>query len=129
MTDDAFLHAFHDCSLAPAHFHHADHVRLAYILLDRNPLLDALRLFTEGLKRFAIAKGATRLYNETITWAYMLLIHDRMQRQGKQSFDEFRAANDDLFAWKPSILDSLYERETLISDLARQVYLLPDRRT
>lgn len=128
-SEDEFLAAFDDCSLEPAYFHHADHIRLAYILLERDALIEALRIFTEGLKRFAIAKGATGLYNETITWAYMLLIHDRMQRKGAASFEQFREQNEDLFAWKPSILDTMYERETLISDLARKVYLLPDKRT
>lgn len=127
MTDDEFLTAFDDCSLNPAYFHHADHMRLAYIILEGNRLLDALRLFSEGLQRFAAAKRAVGLYNETITWAYMLLIHDRMQRTPPASFDEFRAANDDLFAWKPSLLDTMYKRETLLSPLAKKVYLLPDK--
>jgi hypothetical protein len=126
LTDDEFVTAFDDCSLPPAKFHHGDHIRLAFILLQRNSLIDALRLFSEGLKRFAIAKKALGLYNETITWSYMLIINDRMVRSEAMTFEEFRVAHSDVFMWQPSILDSMYKRETLISQLAKKEYLLPD---
>jgi hypothetical protein len=68
------------------------------------------------------------LYHETITWAYLLLINERMERGGRQRcWQKFASANADLLTWRPSILQEYYRTETLGSDLARCVFLLPDR--
>jgi hypothetical protein len=40
----------------------------------------------------------------------------------------FRAANSDLFDRKPSILERYYSPQTLRSDLARRIFVLPDAR-
>jgi len=53
-------------------------------------------------------------------------IHERMARQGTHApWEEFRAANEDLFAFRPGVLDAYYTKETLSSDLARRVFVLP----
>ena len=38
-----------------------------------------------------------------------------------------RDPQPDLLAWKPSALDRLYTPETLASDRARRVFVMPDR--
>ena len=78
MTDDEFVSSFEDRTLPAAAFHHRDHVRLAWIYLRRHSALEALARFAEGLKRFAAFNGHPGLYHETITWAYLFLIHERM---------------------------------------------------
>lgn len=125
-SDAELIAAFESATLPAGEFHHADHVRVGWIYLRERPLLFALPLFVAALKNFAAAKGAHGLYHETITCAYLLLIHERMQR-AHGSFAEFRAANDDLFTWKPSILDLYYRPETLASDEARRTFVHPDR--
>jgi len=130
MTDDEFLRAFEACAIAASDFRHADHVRLAWIYLQRHPLIDAIRRFTDSLKRFAAYNGVPGRYHETITWAYLLLIHERMrQDDGAGEWEGFRAAHGDLLQWKPSILERYYTRETLLSDVARRTFVLPDRLT
>ena len=111
---------------AATDFRHPDHVRVAWTLLLEMPLLEALGRFTASLRRFAAAKGTPGLYHETITWAYVFLIHERMQRTPAAAWDDFARANADLLAWKPSVLDRYYRAETLGSDLARRVFVLPD---
>lgn len=106
-------------------FHHADHIRLAWSYLRAVPLLGAIERFSTSLKRFATHHGKPELYHETITWAFLLLIHERMNGEG--SFDEFRERNPDLFQWKPSVLESYYRAETLGSDRARRTFVMPDR--
>lgn len=126
MTDDDFVHSFEDCTLANTAFHHRDHVRLAWIYLGRYTPLEALTRFVEGLKRFASFHGHPGLYHETITWAFLFLIHERMaDGPGIESWEEFAARNPDLFAWNPSVLDRYYDPETLHSDRARRVFVLP----
>ncbi len=125
MNDADFAGGFERCTLPNENFHHRDHVRLAWIYLRDLPPLDALARFTTSLKRFAAANGHPELYHETITWACLLLIHERMQRRPADDFEAFSAENPDLFAWKPSILDRYYDRTTLDSDLARRTFLMP----
>jgi hypothetical protein len=130
MSDDDFLRAFEACAIAASDFRHADHVRLGWIYLQRNTLVEAIERFTVSLKRFAAHHGVPGRYHETITWAYLLLIHERMQRGDAPSdWEGFRAANDDLLRWKPSILERYYTRETLASDVARRTFVLPDARS
>ena len=127
MNERDFVAAFEACAIAAEDFHHADHVRLAWIYLGEHPLLEAIERFTKSLQRFARHYGVPGLYHETITWAYLLLIHERMQRDGApKDWESFRAANSDLFDRKPSILDRYYAPGTLNSDLARRVFVLPD---
>lgn len=127
MTDAELLRSFEDCTLPNSAFHHQDHVRLAWLYLRQYPALAALGRFTEGLKRFAAANGRPGLYHETITWAYLLLIHERMARTEAATWEEFAQGNPDLLAWNPSVLDRYYEKATLGSELARRVFVLPDR--
>ena len=82
MNDHDFVAAVETCALAGGDFHHADHVRLAWIYLNDYPLLEAIERFTTSLRRFAAHHGVPQKYHETITWAYLLLIHERMQRDG-----------------------------------------------
>jgi len=123
-ADVAFARAFERGEVEE--FHHADHVRLAWVYLREQPLLGAIGQFTEALQRFAARHGASALYHETITWAYLLLIHERMS--GEESFEEFRGANPELFRWKPSVIDALYRPETIASERARRMFVLPDAR-
>jgi hypothetical protein len=127
MNDRDFVEAFEACAIEKNDFHHADHVRLAWIYLRERPLLDAIRHFTTSLQRFAAHHGVPGLYHETITWAYLLLIHERVQREREpRDWPTFRATNGDLFARKPSILERYYDPETLRSDTARRTFVLPD---
>jgi hypothetical protein len=110
-----------------AGFHHREHVRLAWAYLRERPLLEALPRFVEGLRRFAAAHGVPEKYHATVTWAYLLLIHERMRgAPGMGRFDAFAAANPDLLVWKPSVLERYYRRETLDSERARGTFVLPD---
>ena len=127
MNDREFVEAFEACSIASEDFHHADHVRLAWIYLRERPLIEAIERFTTSLQRFAAHHGVAGLYHETITWAYLLLIHERLQRDGAgQDWVTFREENGDLFASKPSILERYYAPETLKSGMARRTFVLPD---
>jgi hypothetical protein len=125
--DREFLAAFESGAIPNAAFHHREHVRVAWLYLRELPPAAALARFTEGLQRFAAAHGVPGLYHETITWAYLLLIRERMARTEEATdFASFAAAHPDLLTWKPSILDRYYRAETLGSDLARRVFVLPD---
>jgi hypothetical protein len=128
MTGNQLIKQFEDGTTPPGTFHHADHVRLAFEYLYRYPALEALEKFSAALRRFAAAQGKPQLYHETITWAYLLLIRERMARAGRsQTWEEFAERNPDLLIWKGGVLATLYRQETLDSDLARHTFVLPDQ--
>jgi len=120
------LNRFVDTSLPAGEFHHQEHVQVAWMFVRTHGMPAALAEFTGAIKRFADAKGATGLYHETITWAFLLLIADRQARRPAATWQEFEAANADLLVWKPSILNRYYSKELLSSDLARRTFLMPD---
>ncbi|MFZ0687637.1 MAG: hypothetical protein WAM89_18995 [Terriglobales bacterium] len=128
MTGNRLIRQFEDGATSAETFHHADHVRLGFEYLCRYPVLETLRRFPEALQRFAAAQGKAQRYHETITWAYLFLIGERMVRAGRsQSWEEFAGGNPDLLRWKDGVLAALYRQDTLDSDLARRMFVLPDR--
>jgi len=128
MSDDDFLASFENCTLAGTSFHHADHVRMAFLYLSRYPALEAMQRFSASLARFAAANGKPDRYNETITWALLLLIRERMARAGgRLNWTEFAAGNADLLSWENNILKKYYRDETLSSNLAKICFLFPDK--
>jgi len=126
MTTHEIIRQFETDTLA-SEFHHGDHVRLAFAYLKEFPALEALDRFTKALKRYAAARSKSQLYHETITHAYFFLIRDRMARSETVEWDAFARQNPDLLQWKPGILDRYYRDSTLQSDLARSVFLFPDK--
>jgi hypothetical protein len=127
VTNQELILCFETDSLPQSSFHHADHVRLAFAYLSEYPPLEALEKFVAALKRYATAHGKPQLYHETITHAYFFLIRERMARHAGSNWDEFALRNPDLLVWKNGILNRYYRESTLQSDLARSVFLLPDR--
>jgi len=120
------LDKFVDTSLPAEEFHHAQHVQVAWMFVCKYGMPGALREFTDAIKRFADAKGATGLYHETITWAFLLIIADRQARKPAETWAQFEADNTDLLLWKPSVLNRYYSKELLASELARRTFLMPD---
>ena len=120
------LDKFVDTTLPSDQFHHQQHVQVAWLFVRKFGMPRALSEFTRALKRFADAKGATGLYHETITWAFLLLIADRQAQCAAATWEAFAQANPDLLVWKPSILDRYYSKELLSSELARRAFLMPD---
>jgi len=125
MIDQEVISRFEAGTLEP--FHHADHVRVAFAYLRNYPVLQSLEKFCCGLKRFAAAKGKPQLYHETITHAYFFLIRERMAREPNAEWEDFARENSDLLVWKEGILTRYYQPETLQSELARSVFVFPDR--
>jgi hypothetical protein len=129
MTDDDFIAQLEACTLPEDRFHHAGHLHAAWLYLTRFPATEAIAKFSEALRRYATSLGKADRYHETITWAYLLLLNERIQlSEPTTSWEQFTAAHSDLFDWRNSILLRYYRPETLRSDLARRVFLMPDRR-
>ena len=120
------LEAFTNATLPADQFHHEQHVQVAWLFVRRHGMPAALGEFSDAIKRFADAKGATGLYHETITWAFLLLIAERQARTSADTWEVFASDNADLLTWQPSILNRYYSKELLASDLARRTFVMPD---
>jgi len=127
LDEGRLLAGFLDGSFPGDQFHHEQHVQVAFLFVRRHGMPQALDAFSTALKAFALAKGMPKLYHETITWAFVLLIAERRARAPEATWEEFAASNGDLLKWKPSVLDRYYTPETLWSDFARTTFVMPDR--
>ena len=86
MTDDAFLTSFELRTLSIDEWTHHAHVRLAYIYASRHDLETATNLIRLRIKAYNEATGTPeaidRGYHETITCAFMTLIHAAVESGG-----------------------------------------------
>jgi hypothetical protein len=128
ISDHELIERFEGATLAAESFHHREHVRAAFLYLQKYPVQGALQKFCESLRRFAAAQGKADLYHETISWAYVFLIQERMARAEKmQTWQEFAKNNADLLTWKDGVLSRFYRTDTLRSDLAKKIFIFPDK--
>lgn len=129
MTESELLAGFEACTLPAASLSHREHVRLAWAYLRERPLLEALERVTRGIQRFAAAHGHAGKYHATVTWAWVLLVHERLEGGGRElPWEAFAATNPDLFArGAEGPIARAYRPETLQSPLARRVFVWPDR--
>jgi hypothetical protein len=127
--DDATLVArFEALAIAPADFRHREHVRLAFAMLDGADFGEAAVRYRRALLRFAEAAGVPGKYHETITWAYLALVHRRMHEQPCATSLELLARAPELLDHRTGALARCYDVEAITaSPLARRVFVLPDR--
>jgi hypothetical protein len=127
LSEYELIEAFEARSLAPSAFPHREHVRLAWAYLQRETLADAIAKFCGGLKAFAASIDKAGLYHETVSWAFMLIIQDRIARGQETTWEAFAANNDDLLRNGRQLLERYYLPVTLDSPLARASFIWPDR--
>jgi hypothetical protein len=128
LNDDAFQAAFHAGHVSKDVFGHREHVRLAFICLSRHPdLAEAALQFRQAFRRFVVAQGMAHVYNETLTWAYLVLVNQRMhEKPAKDSFD-FLRQNPDLCDHRRGLISQYYDlAQVTRSPLAKELFVLPD---
>ena len=127
--DEEFIRAFEEAALAPENFRHREHIRLAWLYLQNYTVPEALTRYARCIKNFARANGKENLYHETITWAFIFLIKERMESSSSKEnmgWENFAVENADLLNWQDSILNRYYRPEVLFSRLARRTFVLPE---
>src|SRR6267142_1476823 len=126
LDDDTLLRLFESCELPNTQFKHAEHIRVAWTLLSRHPLLEALQRFRGDLKAYAVHNRVPGLYNETITCFYLLLIRERMDGMTVScGWREFAEGNPDIFAYPKAFLETYYPAGLAFTEQAKQAFLLP----
>jgi hypothetical protein len=126
VTDLQFTHALETCTLPEAEFGHAAHVRAAYLYLLSADFAGALQRMGRAIRAYAASLGKPDRYHQTITIAYLALIHQHMVERGDGGgWENFERQNPELF--DPNLLLHFYTRSELESPLARRLFLLPRR--
>jgi hypothetical protein len=127
LNDSALYVAFVTAQLPKQSFHHREHVRVAFLCLARaGDLAAGAAEFRAALRRFAEAHGVPYLFHETLTWAYLIVIHERMTRASFATSADFLDANADLLDHRSGALARYYDVGAVTaSQLARSCFLLP----
>jgi hypothetical protein len=126
LTDSEFVRMFETCELPNECFHHRDHIRLAWIYLQRYGELEAGRQMGQAIRNFAAHHGKSDKYHETLTVAWLRLVQSAIARTPQA------AKIEDLSIAAPELLDKrtiekFYSPAALASDKARTSWVEPDR--
>lgn len=124
LDDASFVAEFESCRFPANQFRHADHLRLAWIYIRKYDYQDAETRMRHSIRRFASHVGADRKYHETITIAWMRMVHAAAESCPELDFVDFAAAHRCLLN-KEAVFE-FYTREHLMSDVARQTWVEPD---
>ena len=142
MSDDDFLTAFEECTLARADWTHEAHVRMAWLYLTRSSSYRAARdKVRDGIKKlndtFAARviltcmrrkpdgpKPRSTGYHDTITMVFVRLVAVRLQPG--DDFPAFRERNPDLFDRTFPALLKHYSPGRLYSEEAKAAFIEPD---
>jgi len=122
--DDAFVAAFYSGRIANQHFHHRDHLRLAWVQIRRLGLERASDEVTSGIRDFATRHGSPDHYHDTMTRFWLRAVGIGISRHPDLRFDGLLAA-------EPHLLDKGLpfkhrSRETMASDSAKRRWVEPD---
>jgi hypothetical protein len=129
VTDDEFLNTFEACRWPMERWHHREHIKLAYLYLRRYPLDEAAARVSAGIRAHNAAhnvpEGLTSGYHETMTRAWLRLVHVTMCEYGpEESADAFYERHPELSQKKT--LRLFYSRERFMSAEAKAGFVEPD---
>jgi hypothetical protein len=128
LSDAELTASFESCALPAAEFHHADHIRLAWIYIRQFGEVEASRRIVAGIQRFAERNGAPGKFHVTKTLAWMALVAEAHRSTSEiGNFSEFAIAHPHLF--DPQRLLTFYSTERLECDDARTGWMEPDIRS
>lgn len=128
MTGEALVRAFEAATIDPSTFHHREHLYVAWSYLRALPLEQALARYVEHLRRLTVVLGVPDKFHATITWTYVVALHDAMAQAPDLGFDALLAARPDLLDHREGVLAKHYDREELDAPQARARFVLPRRR-
>lgn len=126
-SDKELLSKLKDGSLPPLDFTHEAHVRLVWIL--RRKKFDKLAYYdvSKVIKDYANAIGEGQIFHETLTYASVMIILDRIKKTPANDFFEFIEDNLDLMLDFKNLVGKHYSEELLNSPAAKKEIVAPDR--
>lgn len=126
-SDIAFEESFRTCMLNPALFSHEAHLRLAWVHLMEYGEDVAIQNICDDLMRFVQHNGDAGKFNKTLTVAAVKVVNHFMQRSSTDNFYDFIHEFPRLKTSFKELMASHYEVDIFNSEMAKKVYLEPDR--
>jgi hypothetical protein len=123
-ADAAFIEALESGHPPGGAFGHREHLRLAWILIDRDGLDAATAEIERRLRHLAEAHGMPEKYNRTMTLFWVRLVAHVAARTPAATSTEFLEAEEWLL--NPGLARRHYSAELLSSPLARAAWVAPD---
>ena len=97
MTDEEFVADLEACLLPESSFNHIARVRLGYLSLKKHGIPEAAFRVSSAIKKYANSLGKSSLYHETITVAFLALIHAHLADRGDAGgWNAFKEHNPEL---------------------------------
>jgi hypothetical protein len=127
LLEDPLVQAFETAQIDAAKFRHREHLYVAWCYLRSLPFEDASARYVRALRQLTAALGAPQKFHATISWAYLVLLNEALERWPEAGFDELMAKNPRLLDHRTGAISALYERSQLDSDDARRRFVLPGR--
>ncbi len=126
MDEDAFLEAFDAGAISRDAWSHRAHLRVAFLLLRHESFEDVLPRLRAGLTkllvRFGVEDSLERGYHETITVAWLRLVHSAMRDHGPYaSFDALLEQHGYLL--DKHLLRAFYTRRRIVSAEAKRSFV------
>ena len=121
------VQAFEAGTIDPVTFRHRQHLYVAWCYLHSMPLEGAVARYVHHLRQLTAALGAPQKFHATMTWAYLVLLHEAIQKRPHATFDELMTTHPELLDHAAGALYAHYDREQLSSPEARQRFVLPRR--
>lgn len=113
-----------DASLDPATFTHRDHVICAAYALQNYDFFEAAYLYANGLKALVAKAGVPEKFNATVTFAFLSVIAQKIVLYPDVPAEDLPDCCPELL--QKDVLSAWYSKETLASDLARKIPILPE---
>ena len=126
LNDQAFLTQFESQTLAPIHFKHLGHLRLAWLYLSSNDVETSVQLVCSGIQAYAESLGASTKFHLTITDTLVRIIAKRINRMEEKTWKLFLDENRDLVEDAMSVLLQYFSKDLLFSETARISLIQPD---
>jgi hypothetical protein len=126
ISDDEYLAAFLEHRVPVKAFDHYGHVRVAWLLLRRCSVVDAVEQMCKGIAALAKQAGAPEKYHRTISEALMRLIAHGGAMDTRLSWEDFVRSNPKLLSDVRGLLAEYYSTDRLMSLEARMRFVQPD---
>ncbi len=117
---------FEALDVKPEEFDHASHLFVAWSYVQEFDLLESIDRYRSVLRRLTQKLGVPDKYHETITWFYLIRVAERATGEAATDWRKFKEENSDLFARNPGIIRHYYSHARLMSNQARNSFVLPD---
>lgn len=129
MTDEEFMKGFEACTIPHDQWTHRAHIRMAYVMLRRDPFDTALPKVRAGIHKLNASQNTPeaidRGYHETITQAWLRLVASALANYGTMdSFEPFAEQHPHLLC--RTLLRSFYSRGRIMSWEAKKGWVEPD---